>query len=916
MSVKKNPNPPPRPPAPRLTEKAFSFRSLEEEVEEQEDLTISATTVTKKKEHTAAISSIDNKTSHLTDAKATDVEQSPLKSKWERTFTDFKEKIQDTISKKIDEFSSDHSKKESSSPLRELKKESSSNSICNPEEQKARTLGDTVIPDKTADAETVSCPGDLCFEFKDLQSIDEYYSVEPVEDFTGSPNLPQDSYVRKRQPFSKEEKIKPTSLPKVAMSASVNKYHKGEITSIESHPRTVKKGEESTYNGNEVSPSQAAFGKLNANHLPVRRLVAGGLVTFLYIVLPLPSFLNGMIIGLVLASLGWLVYLWLIQPTPPMVTIPEVTFEDLPPLPAPELREPKSEDGVYKGWLNEVSDYNPDTYSINQTYSIHVLLDGTNLRLRRPKVNIPRRAMWDETQPAHQFIHQRYFSLKGSKILLLPPGLVKKRLWSKKYPICVILARKETIHHFATNGSTDSEHGFELIDEQNCESSVLYLFARTNREKEDWFRRLDAAARGSPLKNHILEIKRILSSRPIQNHKRSCSLDSISKYKQDSSESTSSGTPSPSTENETFISNQQDLTDFATYMGRLMPRDGRDSHSSSPVHSVNRGSKELGNREGIQGKETLSMPRGIICDPQLAWLNALLGRCFWDFLRNQTWADKVKEKLQNKLLKIHIPFIIEELKVTAIDLGSEVPVIRRANKPYLDETGFWVDLDVTYSGKFKMTIETKINLMKLKRKPFRDANETNEPIRSRSAVVNSDEEDSAESSTDEEDDPVQTTEEGSGAQSGGASKKIMKYIGKITQSKYFEKATEMKYIKKAMEGVSNTPLELTVELQKLNGTLAVNIPPPPSDRLWYGFRGNPQLWLVARPKVGEREVTVSHITEWIEKKLTQEFQHVLVMPNMDDIIIPILTPGILASHVPDVVLPKGSEVTSREGLLC
>ena len=40
----------------------------------------------------------------------------------------------------------------------------------------------------------------------------------------------------------------------------------------------------------------------------------------------------------------------------------------------------------------------------------------------------------------------------------------------------------------------------------------------------------------------------------------------------------------------------------------------------------------------------------------------------------------------------------------------------------------------------------------------------------------------------------------------------------------------------------------------------------------YGFRGNPQLWLVAKPKVGEREVTVSHITDWIEKKLSMEFQ--------------------------------------------
>ena len=43
-----------------------------------------------------------------------------------------------------------------------------------------------------------------------------------------------------------------------------------------------------------------------------------------------------------------------------------------------------------------------------------------------------------------------------------------------------------------------------------------------------------------------------------------------------------------------------------------------------------------------------------------------------------------------------------------------MPVIRRAAHPYMDEQGFWVDLDVSYGGGFQMAIETKVNLMKLK----------------------------------------------------------------------------------------------------------------------------------------------------------------------------------------------------------
>ncbi len=40
----------------------------------------------------------------------------------------------------------------------------------------------------------------------------------------------------------------------------------------------------------------------------------------------------------------------------------------------------------------------------------------------------------------------------------------------------------------------------------------------------------------------------------------------------------------------------------------------------------------------------------------------------------------------------------------------------------------------------------------------------------------------------------------------------------------------------------------------------------------YGFRSAPHLELKARPKLGEREVTFAHVTDWIENKLNKEFQ--------------------------------------------
>lgn len=150
-------------------------------------------------------------------------------------------------------------------------------------------------------------------------------------------------------------------------------------------------------------------------------------------------------------------------------------------------------------------------------------------------------------------------------------------------------------------------------------------------------------------------------------------------------------------------------------------------------------------------------------------------------------------------------------------------------------------------------------------------------------MFHSDVEDSAESTSDDDSMnvfyPNPTVLDGTGYPSGTSgippssnSKKFMKMVDKIAESKFFQAATEYRYIKKAMEGVSNTELRLKVDVKGLVGTLVLNIPPPPSDRVWIGFRPLPELALSAQPIVGDRNITFLRITSWIEKKLLQEFQ--------------------------------------------
>lgn len=85
----------------------------------------------------------------------------------------------------------------------------------------------------------------------------------------------------------------------------------------------------------------------------------------------------------------------------------------------------------------------------------------------------------------------------------------------------------------------------------------------------------------------------------------------------------------------------------------------------------------------------------------------------------------------------------------------------------------------------------------------------------------------------------------------------MRFVDKIAKSKYFQKATETEFIKKKMEEVSNTPLLLTVEVQECRGTLAVNIPPPPTDRIWYVKDNLWELWMWREMYAGEQNTAPS-----------------------------------------------------------
>ncbi|VDP81204.1 unnamed protein product [Echinostoma caproni] len=397
------------------------------------------------------------------------------------------------------------------------------------------------------------------------------------------------------------------------------------------------------------------------------------------------------------------------------------------------------------------NNYDPETHHVSQTHSVFVTLDGTQLRLQRPRRNIARRSMWNEELPSittMRFQQQRIFDLVHARVTLLPTGLVLKRLWSKKYPIAITIPKKSknspgsrpslpsstsvpnmtsSITQPASPEQTGSDtpsrsrsptpangsdvvDDFTMISRQDLPSETLYLFGRTCREKETWYARLRAASLGIPLLwTPQLAVQTYLAASAGTNSSTTAGGTVPTGDNRSDDESV------PEKENASTVSSSDGGTSSIDRAGSQLPIPG--SREPLYVTYVRYMAKYMPASWLLRGTQALRLNVNYVsCEPHVLWLNALLARVFWDFLREVYWLERVRDKIQAKLKKIHLPPFISDLIVVGIDLGTELPVIRRVGRPFLDAHGLWFELDVAYAGGFSVALETNVNLMRWNQK--------------------------------------------------------------------------------------------------------------------------------------------------------------------------------------------------------
>lgn len=84
-----------------------------------------------------------------------------------------------------------------------------------------------------------------------------------------------------------------------------------------------------------------------------------------------------------------------------------------------------------------------------------------------------------------------------SQVSLLPPGLARKRVWNKKYPISITLAEGEVGEESVVEGQEEGERAERPTVTDHQLPVTLYLFGRTGREKEEWFQHFLSASRAA-----------------------------------------------------------------------------------------------------------------------------------------------------------------------------------------------------------------------------------------------------------------------------------------------------------------------------------------------------------------------------------------------------------------------------------
>ncbi|XP_010239258.1 testis-expressed protein 2 [Brachypodium distachyon] len=259
----------------------------------------------------------------------------------------------------------------------------------------------------------------------------------------------------------------------------------------------------------------------------------------------------------------------------------------------------------------------------------------------------------------------------------------------------------------------------------------------------------------------------------------------------------------------------------------------------------------------------------------LCW-NLLISRFFFDAKMSDEIRKAIKARIQRTLSNMRTAAYIGEITLTDLSLGELPPYLRRMRVLPRDLNELWAfEVDFEYCSGIVLHIEARLEVQEpelqkdiMKTTLGADSNgsidsELMENIEHYGNQFRSPQL-LAPVVEDEDDTDVLRRSKSTGWTSAYTSR-WKNILHSIT------------------DHVSQVPFSLAIKITSVRGTLRIQIKPPPSDQIWYGFTSMPELEWELESSVGDRKITNSHIASLISNRIKAALHQSLVLPNCESI---------------------------------
>ncbi|CAF3707118.1 unnamed protein product [Rotaria socialis] len=574
-------------------------------------------------------------------------------------------------------------------------------------------------------------------------------------------------------------------------------------------------------------------------------------------------------------------------------------------------------------------------------------------------IQLPAKAKSEEKKEKEiKFIGYREYSIKDVKLILVPEGtLGRVKYWVNEYPI--VINNVQSLDTQITNKQAYEKSKLDLDDFFNNVQSNLSIFFETCPDKEDWYYKLLFAARknkeeteplhrslinasstpqlcspafspvfqsmvSSPSDTQIQTLGTRTSSKQsnlnnVENRARKKSIESTGSSNLDTTSLEKFQTePLRSQINDADVSSDMTQAGIGVQELRadILEKDkksnDKDSDKDSTGTQQRTGSIKKKSRK--QEENLLRILSSPDCLNEAALtLNFLVRRLFCDVFQESFFKDLLKEKLELKLKELAVS-VLHDLRIETIDIGNTFPVILKVEPMQWNPKGLWINLFVCYRGSFKVTIRTRIVLQTLF---STNASAAEQPIRyqhySGQLVPNDDEQ-----RVDNEDSISRQRQSNKDPDifENAAARKLGSILSKVAGNKHFQRFAALKPVAGVIEKLSNADVGANIELTNLNGIMTINIPPPPSDRIWIGFSEMPDLNLKVTPVFGESKYSYTIIHDYLESQIRDEIKRVLVLPAMDDQLLPFFRDWVLDMMSDLSTISSNKNLNPADGAEC